>query len=217
LSLLRRAIRQRRTSWYRSTHARRGSRQARHFGVVEQFRARLMLACITTKRSTTSSVSCQPAARVPTALERMISDPASPSPSTPPNPPHPPRATVPDHRLASALFEGGAATPRARRPRPADCLCPSSTVGSTAPFTHHRRHLVGNVFPGADVPLRSRPSVVLPATLARKMSPVEMVGKPSRSARTLACVPFAGPGRTHEDEDRQRVFRWLTRGVPSAF
>jgi hypothetical protein len=66
------------------------------FGVVEQFRARLMLACITTKRSTTSSVSCQPAARVPTALERMISDPASPSPSTPPNPPHPPRATVPD-------------------------------------------------------------------------------------------------------------------------
>jgi hypothetical protein len=165
------------------------------FGVVEQFRARLMLACITTKRSTTSSVSCQPAARVPTALERMISDPASPSPSTPPNPPHPPRATVPDHRLASALFEAGAATPRARRPRPADCSCPNSTVGSTGPFTHRRvGHLVGNVFPGVEVPLRLPPERRLPATLARKMSPVEMVGIPSRSARTLACVPQPAPG-----------------------
>jgi hypothetical protein len=187
------------------------------FGVVEQFRARLMLACITTKRSTTSSVSCQPAARVPTALERMISDPASPSPSTPPNPPHPPRATVPDPspRLGAVRRWRSDSSSTATSPSPLFMseLDRGIDRAAHAPSRSPRRERIPRRRRTAALPPERRPAGPRwPGRCRRWRWWVNPVDRPGPWPAYLCR-----PRRTHEDEDRQRVFRWLTRGVPSAF
>ena len=69
----------------------------------------------------------------------------------------------------------------------------------------------GTSVPASMYRFASRPSGVRAWTAARRMSPVVILGSPSRSAKIFPCVPLPEPGAPRSKMNTAYMYRWRPR------